>query len=632
MTSRLGAALGKRRTWHFAWVVLLLLVAWAYWPGISGPLLLDDWENLKMLERIEQQPEFARDIVADNVSGPTGRPVSMLSFVAEKLYFDRGVAGQKQLGILIHLINACLVYMLIGGIVRASGHIGPAYWGVLGAGLWLSAPLLLSTTLYVVQRMTLLSAGFGLLSLLMYCLARERQLAHRSSAAHYLACLLALLLSVFSKENGLLVLPMMSALEVFVFRGRAASARMSQTIVGAHAVLVMGGALGALLLLMLAPEWLLAGYADRDFTVWQRLLTQTRILWAYMGQFFWPDVHVLGVYHDDIAVSQSLFAPLSTLVSMLAWLLAMAAIVASAISGVLRVAALGLLVYLLGHAMESSVLPLELYFEHRNYLPAMGLALMVVGLGVEVSRRIAFLTPWLAFVLVALLLRHTLLLGSQAIIWSDNTLLHMEAVNSHPDSARAHYALAQIYARHGALEEAASLVRRAAELEQSGDLRNAVISANFHCIANSALPGDHWAGLTAAGDAMLKADLSNQVSMLIDRIVSGLCPALDAEALAVELKDLFLQGDRVLATPRILGALMFLENYRGNFEQALYYADLLYAAEPEEVISLQFQLYLASALDLQERREAALQELLQRRDAGLLSRQETYNLELFIGE
>src|SRR5690606_28740337 len=70
-------------------------------------------------------------------------------------------------------------------------------------------------------------------------------------------------------------------------------------------------------------------------------------------------------------------SPPSTAVSILALA------IASALAVVVRKRAPGIFVgwffFLAAHLVESSFLPLELYFEHRNYLPALGLSIAFVG-------------------------------------------------------------------------------------------------------------------------------------------------------------------------------------------------------------------------------------------------------------
>lgn len=614
------------------WLILLLLAAWAYWPGLSGPLLLDDWENLKTLERIDINPDFMSDVWEDNISGPAGRPISMLSFALEKRFVDDGVRGQKLTNLLIHLFNGSLVLLLLSLLLRAGssslrfGHLQ------LLAGFWLLAPLLLSTTLYVVQRMTLLSASFSLLTMIFYCMARDRQIAGKNFFTCFLLSALCVPLAFLSKENGLLVLPMLSAIELFVYRAAAPARCQRRALVRLHAGFLLLGVTGFLLVLVIVPGVLLGGYADRDFTLLERQLSQFRFLWHYLAQFFAPDVHLLGLYHDDVKYSTGLGTPRDTLPALIGWLAVLLGIAVAAISRKVALLGLGASIYLLGHAMESTILPLEMYFEHRSYLPSVGLLLFAAGLIDVLQQRYAFLSPWVLLVLLVLVARNALLLGSQSMLWSDNNLLHMEAANYHPQSARALAGLSHVYARNGALDEALLLVDRGAEIGNRGRLRTALVKAGFYCGAGRALPPNHWQGLSAVDEDVFAGDFSNQFSALLELVTAGSCAGIDANSLAEDLHDLLFGEQGMVATPRMLGSLMFLENHLQHYEKALGYADQLQSAESDSVLALQFQLYLSSQLELPLRRDQALTELKSLRDRGELSRQEQYNLELFLEE
>jgi tetratricopeptide (TPR) repeat protein len=102
--------------------------------------------------------------------------------------------------------------------------------------------------------------------------------------------------------------------------------------------------------------------------MWQRLLTQPRVLVFYLTQIFYPVPSRLSIEHD-IAISTSLFNPWTTLPCIAIVLL----LVALGLSQIKKrpVLAFGILFYFLNHVIESSVLGLELIFEHRNYLPSL---------------------------------------------------------------------------------------------------------------------------------------------------------------------------------------------------------------------------------------------------------------------
>src|SRR3546814_6648514 len=63
---------------------LIFIVAWAYWPGLTGPFLLDDGVNLAPLGDNGGVHDWHRALsfINEGRSGPLHRPVSMASFLA----------------------------------------------------------------------------------------------------------------------------------------------------------------------------------------------------------------------------------------------------------------------------------------------------------------------------------------------------------------------------------------------------------------------------------------------------------------------------------------------------------------------------------------------------------------------
>ena len=87
----------------------LFLTGWVYWPGQSGPALLDDATSVMVIRDLREQPELAWDYVTGDKSGPLGRPVSVASFVLEKMFFDDSLIVSKRLNICLHLFNGVLL-------------------------------------------------------------------------------------------------------------------------------------------------------------------------------------------------------------------------------------------------------------------------------------------------------------------------------------------------------------------------------------------------------------------------------------------------------------------------------------------------------------------------------------------
>jgi tetratricopeptide (TPR) repeat protein len=611
-----------------AWCALLLFTAWAYWPGLSGPMVLDDFVNLRPLDRLELNEGFAADIVEGNRSGLLGRPVSMASFALERLYFDDGEWGQKRFGLVLHLLNGTLVLLLSLRLLRGASQPEAGLGALLIAGAWLTLPLLLSTTLYVVQRMTLLSATFCLLALLAYC--RGRDPAAARAWPWFAGSGVAVLLAALSKENGLLAVPMIVAVEVFVFGFRDRSGQLDRRLAWGHTLLVLVPLAMLLLLALLVPERLVGGYSLRSFGLAERVLTQGRVLMDYLVQILWVDVHRLGVYHDDFPLSESVFSPGTTAAALLFWLVSAAAIAACAVRQRFRLAAFGVAFFMIGHAMESTFIPLEIYFEHRNYLPAFGILFALVAALRQLEARWQPLQGWVTLLAVLFIGRNLLLLGSQAVIWSDNNLLHMEAVNYHPRSERALMGLAQAYAVEGNLEVALDLLQRANAVGERGGAPAEVLDAVFYCLAARPLSAELFRADTLEDEEIASLYFGDHVYYMTRLVISGRCSRASGLLFANAMRD-WLRGDgEPRGTRQIFGSLLLLENHLERFPEAMSYAGLLTRKDPENVMGLQFTLYLSHVLEAPEKAEFARSKLIELRDRGELSRQETSNLELFL--
>ena len=104
---RRGFFLRSARVTRPAQFLLLLLVvaAAAYWPGLAGPLVFDDHQNLAPLKEWLAGNSSAWRVVLDNTSGLLGRQVSMASLVLNVQLLGPEIWGLKLGNLFIHLIN-----------------------------------------------------------------------------------------------------------------------------------------------------------------------------------------------------------------------------------------------------------------------------------------------------------------------------------------------------------------------------------------------------------------------------------------------------------------------------------------------------------------------------------------------
>jgi protein O-mannosyl-transferase len=425
---------------------LLLAVAAIYGVSLGAPLMFDDLPNLVHNSLLHFDPNSFDDWRTATLSGEAGRllrPLSMFSFAANyAIAGDFSPVALKAGNLLVHLLCALLIYrlafLLFSVLGREEGSVTASQMALLAAAYWVLHPLHVSTVLYAVQRMAQLSTLFVLMGLVLYSQYRVRWLFRLPRAGEIIALFLwgalTTCLAMLSKENGVLLPWLALVLEVCVFRGRFGN-RCHPSIYWLAATLLLLPVLVLAVIYVSNPVILTAGFGVRDFSLQERLLTQLRILWEYVYWYLWPDIRNMGFQHDDIAISVGWLQPASTLVAGLAWLL----LIALAISLFRRFPALllGVLFFLVGHSLESSVLPLEMVYEHRNYLPSIGIAMLLAmcigGLGER------FPTVRLRVLIAPMVLVLASLLAVRAHIWSDMTRFARANVINHPESIRAHF-------------------------------------------------------------------------------------------------------------------------------------------------------------------------------------------------
>lgn len=445
----------------FLLLLLLVLCAVIYRPGLGGPMLLDDFPQLSGLMESDSQDwhTLAGNYLLSN-SGQLGRPVSMASFIASAMLHGNDLRYWKAANLLIHLMTALVVFFLARVLLRATslaaGKEAAGWLALLVAGLWLLHPLQVSTVLYTVQRMSQLAALFCFAGLLAYSSGRMRQVSASGGGWWQIAVawLVCLPLAVLSKENGVLLLLLLPLVELVVFRGASFSIMHAKSSRYRFAVTLLPAIVGGVYLLLHFDQLVLNSYAAREFTLTERLLTQSRVLVTYLCQLLVPLPRLMGFYHDDIVLSRGLVNPVSTLGSML--LLAGLLWLAWRLRRYQPLVTLGILFFFIAHALESTIFPLEMMFEHRNYLASFGVLLAVVAVLARLGRQ-----PWLpASVGIVLLLVCSSLTWVRAGIWGSTPLLMQHIYAVHPDSKRLIVINANRYADGGDYPRALTLLGR----------------------------------------------------------------------------------------------------------------------------------------------------------------------------
>lgn len=436
-------------------VMTLGIVFLAYQPGLFGTFIFDDYANIlgnPLLKIADLDPASLQKAVMSGRSGPLARPISMGSFALN--YYTTGSDPYffKLTNLVIHLLNGLGLYfltrLLLGFYRRHIQALLPEcnirWISFAVAAAWLLHPLNLTSVLYIVQRMTSLSACFSIWGLALFVWGRSRMVDGHGGAIAVLASLVLFFpLAVLSKESGALLPAFMFVLELTIFRFAAVDRSAGIFLRIFYAVSV-----GIPLLLLsgytlMHPEWFTGSYASREFTLAERLMTEARALWFYIDLIMLPRIAEMGLYHDDFALSHGLFQPLTTLWAILGLVVLLGAVVLMRKRAPLL--AFGILFFLAGHLMESSVIPLEIMHEHRNYLPMYGLLLvffyyLLYPLRLQSMLRLRSGT---AVLLVALFAVNT---HARAIQWANPVDLGQSEAIHHPQSSRANFEAATIFA------------------------------------------------------------------------------------------------------------------------------------------------------------------------------------------
>lgn len=576
---------------------LLLVIGYLiYRPGLTGPFILDDWPNLNSLTQmggVHSGTDLWR-FITNGISGPSGRPLSLLSFVLNDPNGPADPTPFKYTNILLHLLNGVMLLWLtfrLGGVLGMAKQ-GAAWLGLSVSALWLLHPLNVSTVLYVIQRMTELMTLFVLGGTLAYVHGRllvERHLI-RGYAWMSAAIVLFAPLATLCKENGALLPLYCLVIEHTIIRARSIAPPRHWRRWAALILYLPLFIIAIYFIMRLAHG--LQGYALRNFTLGERLLTEPRILWDYLLHIAVPTLAGSGLFHDDYPPSQSLLTPWQTLPA----LLGIFALIATAVlmRHRLPVVAFAIAWFLAGHLLESSFLPLELYFEHRNYLPMLGPLLAVGYYALQAHGKV----QWPARGGLALLI---VLCGGlswqQSRLWGDEVLMSNIWASENPKSMRAQQLAANYWALNGKYDIAQQHLHKALQFNPK-DMGLRLQLLLLDCLqgtAPRALVDEIIAGLT---DSPFNHSSEVTVESLAAYQQEGRCPGLKREDIHRMISAL-IADPKYRAVPNSLRNLYYLQGTMYGDERRLNPAmealDHAFALVPDADIAMQQAVWLATA-------------------------------------
>ena len=352
------------------------IIAAVYSNTLDAPWHLDDFSNVSENPSIrinsldsESLLKFFRQSIE---KGRLNRPLSFLTFALNWYFGKDSPQGYHVVNIVIHILTTFLLFLSARLLFKTPNlqnlpQRDVDFICLLGAVLWAVNPIQTQAITYIVQRMASMAAMFYIASVYCYLAARFSQNRVKQTGLFAL-CIFCFFMAMASKENAILLPMALFVLELVFFQDvrnpKTLRAFLGAALVGVGLVIVVGaflfshGNLGGLL-----------EYGNtRSFSASERLMTQPRVILLYLSQIFYPVPTRLSIEHD-IVVSTSLLHPWTTVlgVGVVCGLVAFAILL-------IRwqpLLSFALLFFFINHLIESSVIGLELVFEHRNYLPSM---------------------------------------------------------------------------------------------------------------------------------------------------------------------------------------------------------------------------------------------------------------------
>lgn len=469
---------------------MLVVIGMAYSNTLQVPWHFDDLPNITRNARLHLQDLSPRSLLGTFYAGfderqqPQARlfrPVANLTFALNWFWGRDRVLGYHIVNIALHWLGAVILFLTVRSLCGAPNV--KLQWGrhaypiaLLTALLWALNPIQTQAVTYIVQRMTSLAAIFYLAGIYFYTRGR---LAVDDRRQHFGAAVLFFLLALGSKENTVLLPVALLLVEVLFFHDLSDERKRQRLyrLTAATVVLMLTVGAGAFLLFKGNPvDFFTALYTERPFSALERLMTEARIVVRYLTLIFYPAPERLSLL-QDVTLSKSLFTPWTTLPAILTIGILLGLAVAGARRYPLSAFAIGF--FFLNHLVESTIIPLELFFEHRNYLPSMFLFLPLAAGAVRVAMHSRAIRPGMHGVWVVLMAAAVITYGAgtyvRNMVWQSEKTLWEDVIVKAPGQARPYQKLAADYARRGELATALRLYTRALSLsdprpEQSRNL------------------------------------------------------------------------------------------------------------------------------------------------------------------
>lgn len=450
-------------------ILLALVIAICYSGTLESSWHFDDIYNITKNKNVQVSSLYWSDIskaMHSPITGEVSRPVAFFTFALNYYFSGFDTTGYHLVNISIHIFCAIFVYLvfvrtleLYQGDAKSNSLFSVSDIAILGSMLWALHPMQTQAVTYIVQRMASMSA-------LLYMMALYGYLCFRTGSGPYRWIHLALagifwVAGIFTKENAVL-LPLSLLAYEFTFFGLSLRRHKRYVLLLAGTFMIIG-AVAYYVTCGDFSRYLLSSYSYRPFSMWERLLTEPIVLCRYFFLIFLPIADFLSI-ESDISASTGFLSPPETLPAMIV----ISALVIMSICYIRKfpLICFASLFYFINHLVESTFISLELYFEHRNYLPSIFIYLVVSYYFCMVVKHYIENGKDLLFGLFILLMTVIIISEGNATylrndVWESEISLLTDAIEKSPNNIRPYISLGVEYMRLNQLDRAKELFRKA---------------------------------------------------------------------------------------------------------------------------------------------------------------------------
>ncbi|MVF22090.1 hypothetical protein EVC37_10795 [Methylocaldum sp. BRCS4] len=519
------------------------LAYWIYSAAFGAEFNFDDLPNLHRLESIKDL-QSAFQYIVNGAAGPLGRPIALASFALQFSAWPNAPSEFIHTNTLIHLVNGLLIAWLGLRLARIMPNLR-AYelpFATTLFGLWTFQPILASASLMVVQRMTTLSSAFMLAGLIGYLSGRGRISQGKGWGWSLMIASLAFgtVLAIFTKETGALLPIYVWVLEYTLLFNEIPEHRtfpIWRKLLNVPVLALF--VYGALHFPSLFDE------TQRGFSSYQRLISEGGILWSYLRLIFLPRAADLGPFHDDFPVAESFADSPESFFAWLVW----AVLIATCIGLRQRFPWISFAFgwYLLGHSLESTIFNLELYFEHRNYMPSVGPLTFVsaVAWSVPTAYQRATIAATSTYLLLLGFVLHEV-----TSAWGNPSVSAQLWAQKHPGSERAQQFYAQRFTLLGDHEKSLEIIENAFENNPS-NAGFALQIIQMSCYLQKDISNKIEPAISTIRNGTLNYAALNALEKLLNMHSEGGCPGLAREQLH-SLIDALLSNHRYSKIPSVV--------------------------------------------------------------------------------